>query len=572
MALPNITIAPGINAIEGGLPGEFIITLDAPAPVGGLIVKFAVSGSSTATATTDYTFGAGNNITSLTANTFTVAAGASTAIIRVTAPIDGVFDPNETITLNLTDSVKYSPVSNFNAGIQPRSVTSADINRDGKLDLVVANQTGGVSILYRNGSGGFSAPNFVGTGLAGASAVEVFDFNGDGIFDIVATDSDRDNPLTSNIGKVSVLLGTGNGGFSAPQILSSGPWLKSVAVGDFNGDGKSDLVVASFDNNAISIFNGGDNGVFSNGTPFAVGIRPLSIAVGSFNGNSKFDLAVVNLESSNISIILDGGANTIVLPAGLHPTSIAIDDFDGDNKTDLAVTSWENNNVSILFGNGDGNFSRTKTVGLGEGIGSYSVKTGDFNGDGKADLAVAKFNSNEISVVLGNGNGEFDAPTIFSLGTPRSTGSFNLVELLKRFTPLTVGDFNGDGRSDLAVANFDNNNVSVLLNVSPRATLSITNILPSPINIVPTAQTVNEDTQIAITGISVNDLDGNLASTKLTVANGTLNVDITGGSTIITGANSSSTLTLAGTQAQINAALGTLKYQGNRAHPKDVGG
>jgi Ca2+-binding RTX toxin-like protein len=562
MALPNITIA-ATNAIEGGSLGEFIITLDAPAPAGGLIVKFTVSGSSTATATTDYTFGAGSNITSLTANTFTIAAGTTTAIIRVAAPIDGVFDPNETIILNLTDSVKYSPVSTFNAGARPRSVTSADINRDGKIDLVVANQTGGVSILYNNGAGGFSVPNLIGTGRTGASAVEVFDFNSDGIFDIVATDSDRDNPLTSSVGKVSVLLGTSNGGFSAPQILSSGPWLKSVAVGgDFNGDGKSDLVVTSFDGNAISIFNGGSNGVFSAGTPFAVGVQPLSVAVGNFNGDNKSDLAVVNLGSSSISVILGGSATTVNLAVGVNPTSVAINDFDGDGHSDLVVTNFTSNNVSVLFGNGVGSFGRNKTLNTGAGLGSYSVKTGDFNGDGKFDLAIAKFYSNEISILLGSGDGNFSTPTIFSLGAARAPFT-NLDELLKRLTPITVGDFNGDGKSDLAVANFDNNNVSVLLNVSPSASIAITDTLPPPTNTVPTAQVVNEDTQIAITGISVNDLDANLASTKLTVANGTLNVDIAGGATILTGANNSSTLTVTGTQAQINTALGTLKYQGD---------
>jgi Ca2+-binding RTX toxin-like protein len=561
MALPNITIA-GTNAIEGGLLGEFIITLDAPAPVGGLIVKFAVSGSSTATATTDYTFGAGSNIIALTANTFTIAAGATTAIIRVAAPIDGVFDPNETIILNLIDSVKYSPVSTFNAGAQPRSVISADINRDGKIDLVVANQTGGVSILYNNGAGGFSVPNLIGTGRTGASAVEVFDFNSDGVLDIVATDSDRDNPLTSSVGKVSVLLGNSNGGFSAPQILSSGPWLKSAAVGgDFNGDGKSDLVVTSFDGNAISIFNGGSNGVFSAGTSFAVGVQPLSVAVGNFNGDNKSDLAVVNLGSSNVSVILGGSTTTVNLAVGVNPTSVAINDFDGDGHSDLVVTNFTSNNVSILFGNGVGNFGRSKTLNTGAGIGSYSVKTGDFNGDGKFDLAIAKFYSNEISILLGSGDGNFSTPTIFSLGAARAPFT-DLGELLKRLTPITVGDFNGDGKSDLAVANFDNNNVSVLLNVSPSTSIAITNTLPSPINTVPTAQTVNEDTQVAITGISVNDLDGNLVSTKLTVANGTLNVDIAGGATL-TGANNSSALTVSGTQSQINTALGTLKYQGN---------
>ncbi len=288
----------------------------------------------------------------------------------------------------------------------------------------------------------------------------------------------------------------------------------------------------------------------------------MSVAVGNFNGDNRTDLAVVNYGDNSVSVVLNG-ASTTRLPVGGAPTSVAIGDFNGDNKTDLAVANYGSNNVSILSGNGNGSFTLTETVSVGDRPGAYSVKVGDFNGDGKSDLAVAKLKSNEVSIVLGDGQGKFGSPTTtISLG-PEIVASSDEATLLRQFTPLTVDDFNGDGRSDLAIVKSGSNQVSVLLNVSPRATLSITNTLPPPINTVPAAQAVNEDTQIAIAGISVSDLDGNLASTKLTVANGTLNVDVAGGAAILTGANNSSTLTLTGTQSQINTALSTLKYQGN---------
>ncbi len=461
MQLPNVTIAAGINAIEGGLPGEFIITLDAPAPVGGQIVKFAVSGRSTATATTDYTFGAGNNITALTANTFTVAAGATTAVIRVTAPIDGIFDPNETITLNLTDSVKFLPVRTFNAGTQPRSVAASDINGDGKDDLVIANDVGGVSILLSDGNGHFNSLPPISIGGQGASSITVGDLDNDNKPDIVATNSLRDNDL-------SVLVGNGNGTFRSKGTFPVGAWSNSVTIGRFNIDSKPDLAVANFDDNNISILNGNGDGTFSSNTTIGEVNSPISIAVDDFNEDDKSDLVVANYRTSEVSLISNGQVYRRIPidkfdgRGGTSALSVTADDFDGDKNADFAVANWSDDSISLFFGKGNGSFDTPKILDFaGNWQGVYSIKTGDFNGDGKKDLAAARFYNNEIAIFLGEGDRKFSTPTLFSLGSsiPHFTEES---KLLLRLTQLTVGDFDGDGKSDLARANFDGNNVSVL--------------------------------------------------------------------------------------------------------------
>ena len=126
---------------------------------------------------------------------------------------------------------------------------------------------------------------------------------------------------------------------------------------------------------------------------------------------------------------------------------MAVGDFNGDGKADLAVANYGSDNVSVLLGNGNGTFQAA--VNYAAGTSPHSVAVGDFNGDGKADLAVANYGSNNVSVLLGNGNGTFQAAVNYAAGTSPCS--------------VAVGDFNGDGKADLAVANYGSNNVSVLL-------------------------------------------------------------------------------------------------------------
>jgi uncharacterized protein (UPF0548 family) len=177
-----------------------------------------------------------------------------------------------------------------------------------------------------------------------------------------------------------------------------------VAVGDFNGDGKLDLAVANGDGDTVSIRLGNGTGTFTNAPDVVVGGSPTSVAVGGFNGDGKLDLAVANGDGSTVSIRLGTGDGTFTnapdVVVGSLPFSVAVGDFNGDGKPDLATANSGNgsNSVSIRLGNGDGTFTNAPDVPVG--ITPASVAVGDFNGDGKPDLAVANEDSNTVTVLL----------------------------------------------------------------------------------------------------------------------------------------------------------------------------
>ncbi|MDP2902730.1 MAG: VCBS repeat-containing protein [Methylovulum sp.] len=193
MAIPKLGLTASVNPVEGGAYGEFTITLDSPAPAGGLSVSYNVSGSSAALGE-DFTLLAGDNISTVSANAFTIAAGATSATLKLAALADKGADPDETVALNLTESTGYSLVSNattfadrvdYAAGRTPISVSISDFNNDGKADLAVANSgSNTVSVLLRNATNtGFDEKLDYATG-EGPRSVSVGDFNGDGKSDL----------------------------------------------------------------------------------------------------------------------------------------------------------------------------------------------------------------------------------------------------------------------------------------------------------------------------------------------------------------------------------------------------
>ena len=187
---------------------------------------------------------------------------------------------------------------------------------------------------------------------------------------------------------------------------------------------------------------------FSTPVSYPVGTAPAAVAVGDFNGDGKPDLAVVNSSSGSVSILLGKGDGTFQSALTYHvsnaPLFAAVGDFNGDHKLDLAVANGSANTISILMGNGDGTFQPPMQDNSG-GIAGY-VAVADFNGDGKPDLLALDNQldatvTNTISILLGNGDGTFQSAVITSFPTDGFTPSRSAA----------VGDFNGDGRADVAV-------------------------------------------------------------------------------------------------------------------------
>ncbi len=376
-----------------------------------------------------------------------------------------------------TKGYGFATFSTASADGGEMSVAVGDFNGDGNLDLAVADSyTGTVTLLKGDGAGNFTpfpgSPVAVGSGpYSGPFSVAVGDFNGDGNLDLaVANFGD---------GTVAILLGDGTGEFSpaATPIVTVGSARNSepfsIAVGDFTGDGVLDLAVANSNEGTVSILVNDGAGNFSPAaTPtVAVGVSPLSVVVGDFLGNGKLDLAVVNqfgndaTESSpgTVSILLGDGTGSFTpaatLPVGYSPYAVAVGDFNGDGVLDLAVANSCGNDplcnnspgtVSILLGDGTGSFSAAATSPITVGVNPRFVAAGDFNGDGSLDLAVANFNDDTVTILKGDGAGNFAPATTSPVPVGVNPSS------------VAVGDFNGDGNPDLAVANFSDGSVSVL--------------------------------------------------------------------------------------------------------------
>ncbi len=358
------------------------------------------------------------------------------------------------LTLSITAAAQFTtaPGSPFAVGSDAASIAVGDFNGDGNLDLAVGSVASqNVTIFLGNGAGGFSAGTPVAAGLFPYS-VAVGDFNGDGKLDLVVADT------SSNT--VTVLLGNGTGRFSpaAGSPFAAGPDPFSLAVGDFTGSGKLDLAVANAGHDVTVLLGNGTGGFgYAPGSPFVAGSDPDSIVVGDFNGDSKLDLAVANARGNNVTVLLgDGTGGFSPAPgspfaAGANPTSVAVGDFNGDGKLDLAVTNAGSNGVTVLLGNGSGGFSPAPGSPISVGSLPYSLVVGDFNGDNNLDLAVANTISNSVTVLLGNGSGGFSAAP----GSPFAAGSEPYA--------IAVGDFNGDGKPDLAVTSYYGT-VTVFLN------------------------------------------------------------------------------------------------------------
>jgi hypothetical protein len=399
----------------------------------------------------------------------------------------------------------------FGTGQGPRSVATGDFNGDGVLDLAIANAfDNNVTVLFGNGSGGFTADPS-GPFPAGTQpwSLVTGDFNADGHVDIAVASVSSDD--------VTVLLGNGSGAFTAaagsPIAIGTLPF--SLTIGDFNGDGVQDLVTVNANDNSLTVLLGDGSGGFTAESPrIMVGANPNAAVTGDFNHDNIQDLAVSNLVGQSVTVLLGNGSGGFTQPTGSPfalphpPSSIVAGDFNGDGVPDLAMEFGAT--FSVLTGDGTGQF--TDAFDSPPVTGNfYAIAAGDFNGDGNQDLIAANPVANEIAVLPGNGHAGFTVAT----GSPYTTGAspFSIV----------VADFNGDGVLDVAMANYQGNNVTVLLGFvvgSTSQTIAFGSLSSVTYGVTPIGIAASADSGLAVSFASASPTVCTVAGSTVTVVGG----------------------------------------------------
>ena len=337
----------------------------------------------------------------------------------------------------------------------PWCVTVADFNTDGRVDIAVANyETLNVGILLGYGNGSFAPVETYPAGDGSTPyCIRIGDFNNDNISDIAVA-----NYGTNNI---VVLFGFGDGSFLLGSPYSTGtasvPY--GLVSGDFNKDGRLDIAVANQRSSTIGILLGDDSQPFAGITQYSTGngSKPHSVALGHFNNDSWLDVVVANSGTDSVGILLgrNHGNLSDIQPYstgnGSAPYSVAVAHFNNDTHLDIVVTNSETNNIGILLGDGTGKFRSGPTYSTGTRSRPYQVTIGDFNNDNISDIAVANSGTNNILLLYGYGNGTFGNQTSYSLG-------YNYLPY-----SLAVGYLNEDGWMDIAIACYDTDHVETLI-------------------------------------------------------------------------------------------------------------
>ena len=350
---------------------------------------------------------------------------------------------------------------NSDRNLHLHSPVVADLNGDGQRDLAVLSaRPSSVRVLFGNGNGTFGSQTTAFDAFKNDSralnSLAVGDFNNDSQLDLVFTNCDENY--------VRVLLGNGTEAFRAQMISSTGnnTCPEEMIVADFNSDNKSDVVVVHNSNHNVGVLLGNGNGTLATETIFPTGYDsfPVSVNVGDFNGDGYLDITFVNYASRQVGVFLGHGDGAFEarkmfsMGIGQRPYSIAVGDFNGDTHLDVVYSYNGQNAVSMLFGYGNGTFgAKAKFVFETPSFSWSNVVVGDFNGDRHLDITIGFLPPHTVNVLLGYGNGIFEAQTIFST----KSESYGPVHV-------AVGDFNDDDCQDIVTTNVPAGTMNILLN------------------------------------------------------------------------------------------------------------
>jgi FG-GAP-like repeat/FG-GAP repeat len=393
-------------------------------------------------------------------------------------------DQNISVLLNTTapgaSTSTFAAQQTFPAGAFPVAIGVADINGDGKPDVIAVNLTaGGISILMNTTAAGATTATFGTQPLitieANVIAVAAADLNGDGRVDLVVASPSND--------RVAVLRnttapGAATASFAVPVFFDSGDYPSAIGVYDLNGDGKPDLVAVNYLASTISVLLNTTDVTstaltFSAKADFTTGTHPVAVKAADLNGDGLPDIIVANQDDATVSVFgntMAPGAITASLAAaqafavGATPSGVVVLDINADGKPDIITTNFNSNTVSVLrniTASNAAQFHFSAQVTFATGTSPAAVAAADVNGDGKLDLAVVNRNSSNLSVLLNT--------TVASAATV-AFGALQPLIGLNSANSLAIADFNGDGKPDFVMPDGNSSFLSYLNTTVPGAT------------------------------------------------------------------------------------------------------
>jgi hypothetical protein len=333
-------------------------------------------------------------------------------------------------------SLTFAPNTYAASTLSPTCVIAADINGDGKPDLIgVDSGSATLTVFTNNGCGGFGSNSLVNAGSTVVWAVAA-DVNGHNPPDLICANG-------SDSGLLTILTNNGSGIFGSNSTLSVGFGPVSIAAADINGDHKVDLISADLYGGTLTVYTNNGSGGFGFSATLPAGPDPVSVVAGDLNGDGKVDLVCANEFAGTLTVLTNNGTGVFgsnaTYSVGSEPVCVVAADLTGAGKMDLITANYgygSGNTLTVLTNNGSGGFASNATLVVGNG--PESVVATDINGDDKMDLITANSLDNSLTVLTNNGSGGFGTNTLLWEGED----------------PVCVvaADLNGDGRMDLISA------------------------------------------------------------------------------------------------------------------------